>query len=138
VTVATEPDESTERLANEISTFLLATAKALRETVSRFEQTTARITEKVAAQSTQADRSLIVMLQDFDRLQQEFAALAEMLDRVAGKPEESWLRKGGGAHPAKDAIATISVADLKDRLTRHLGILRIDLGVAPMGEEVVF
>lgn len=133
-----QPDESTDRLANEISTFLLATARALRETVSRFEQTTARITEKVAAQSTPADRSLIVMLQDFDRLQQEFAALAEMLGQVAAESEESWLRRKGDSHPAREAIATISVADLKDRLTRHLGILRIDLGIASMDDEVVF
>lgn len=138
MTGATQPDELSERLANEISTFLLATARTLRETLSRFEETTARITEKVAAQSTQADRSLVVMLQDFDRLQQEFAALSEVLTRAAAKSEESWLRRDGDGHPAGDAIATISVADLKDRLTRHLGILRIELGVAPMEEEVVF
>jgi hypothetical protein len=134
----TQPDESTRRLVNEISAFLLATAKALRETVSRFEETTARITEKVMAQPTQADRDLVVMLQDFDRLQQEFAALAELFIRATAKSEESWLHEDGDNHPARAAIATISLADLKDRLTRHLGILRIDMGVASMEEEVVF
>jgi biopolymer transport protein ExbB/TolQ len=131
-------DESTRRLVNEISAFLLATARALRETVSRFEETTARITEKVMAQPNQADRDLIVMLQDFDRLQQEFAALAELFIQATAQSEESWLDEGGNSHPGRDAIATVSLAELKDRLTRHLGILRIDMGVAPMEEEVVF
>lgn len=135
---ATQPDETTRRLINEISAFLLATAKALCETVSRFEETTARVTERVLSQPTQADRELIVMLQDFDRLQQEFAALAEMFIRATARTEESWLSGEGDWRPAEDAIAKISVADLKDRLTRHLGILRIDLGIAPMDEEVVF
>jgi hypothetical protein len=133
-----QPDESTRRLVSEVSAFLLATARALRETVSRFEVTTARITEKVMAQSTQADRDLIVMLQDFDRLQQEFAALAELFIRATAKSEESWLDEDGDSHPAREAIETISLAELKDRLTRHLGILRIDMGVAAMEEEVVF
>jgi precorrin-6B methylase 1 len=134
----TQPDESTRRVVSEISAFLLATARALRETVSRFEVTTARITEKVMAQSTQADRDLVVMLQDFDRLQQEFAALAELFIRATANSEESWLDENGDSHPAREAIATVSLAELKDRLTRHLGILRIDMGVASMEEEVVF
>jgi hypothetical protein len=134
----TRPDESTRRVVSEISAFLLATARALRETVSRFEDTTARITEKVMAQPTQADRDLVVMLQDFDRLQQEFAALAELFIRATANYEESWLHEDGDSHPAREAIATISLAELKDRLTRHLGILRIDMGVASMEEEVVF
>lgn len=138
MTGAPQPDESTRRLINEISAFLLATARALHETVSRFEATTARITERLLTQPTQADRDLIVMLQGFDRLQQEFAALAELFIRATAKSEQSWLSGEGNSHPAEDAIATISIADLKERVTRHLGILRIDLGVAPMGEEVVF
>jgi hypothetical protein len=133
-----QPDESTRRLVNEVSAFLLATARALGETVSRFEATTARITEKVMAQSSQADRELVVMLQDFDRLQQEFAALAELFIQATAKSEASWLHEDGASHPAREAIATVSLADLKDRLTRHLGILRIDLGIVPMEEEVVF
>lgn len=138
MTGVTQPDETTQRLVNEISAFLLATARALGETVSRFEDTTARITEKVMAQSTPADRDLVVMLQDFDRLQQEFAALAELFIRATAKPEQSWLHEDDDNHPGRAAIATVSLAELKDRLTRHLGILRIDMGVAAMEEEVFF
>ena len=123
-------------LIDEIGSFLAATAMALRETVTRFERTTARITESVTTRPSLADRDLIVTLQDFDRLQQEFATLAEVLSRAAGKSGESWLRAEGGGHPAEDAIATVSIADLKDRLMYSLSASPLDLAVG--SDEVVF
>jgi hypothetical protein len=123
-------------LIDEIASFLAATAMALRETVTRFERTTARITESVTTRPSLADRDLIVTLQDFDRLQQEFATLAEVLSRAAGKSGESWLRAEGGGHPAEDAIATVSIADLKDRLMYSLSASPLDL--AGGSDEVVF
>ena len=123
-------------LIDEIASFLAATAMALRETVTRFERTTARITESVTTRPSLADRDLIVTLQDFDRLQQEFATLAEVLSRAAGKSGESWLRAEGGGHPAEDAIATVSIADLKDRLMYSLSASPLDLAVG--SDEVVF
>jgi hypothetical protein len=123
---------------SEVATFLAATAMVLRETVIQFEKTAARITEGVLARPDQADRDLIVTLQDFDRLQQEFATLAEVLTNAAAKPGDSWLRAEGGAHPAEDTIATISIADLKDRLMHRLRVSIMDLAVAPTGNEVVF
>ena len=121
---------------DEIATFLAATAAALRETVARFERTTARITESVTMRPSLADRDLIVTLQDFDRLQQELATLAEVLARAAGKSGESWLRAEGGGHPAEDAIATVSIADLKDRLMFSLSTSPLDMAVGT--DEVVF
>lgn len=123
-------------LIDEIASFLAATAMALRETVTRFERTTARITESVTTRPSLADRDLIVTLQDFDRLQQEFATLAEVLSRAAGKSGKSWLRAEGGGHPAEDAIATVSIADLKDRLMYSLSASPLDL--AGGSDEVVF
>jgi hypothetical protein len=121
----------------EIGTFLIATADVLRETISRFEKTTARITENVMTRPSQADRNLIVTLQDFDRLQQEFLMLAEVLTQAAGKSSKSWLRAEGGGHPAEDAVAGISVADVKERLLRQLNVSMI--GLAPsIGDEAVF
>jgi hypothetical protein len=120
----------------DIATFLAATAVALRETVTRFEKTTARITESVTTRPSLADRDLIVTLQDFDRLQQEFATLAEVLTRAAAKSSESWLRAEGGGHPAEDAIATVSIADLKDRLMYSLSPSPLDMAVGT--DEVVF
>lgn len=123
-------------LIDEIATFLAATAAALRETITRFERTTARITESVTTRPSLADRDLIVTLQDFDRLQQELATLAEVLSRAAGKSGELWLRAEGGGHPAEDAIATVSIADLKDRLMYSLSASPLDLAVG--SDEVVF
>lgn len=123
-------------LIDEIATFLAATAAALRETITRFERTTARITESVTTRPSLADRDLIVTLQDFDRLQQELATLAEVLSRAAGKSGKSWLRAEGGGHPAEDAIATVSIADLKDRLMYSLSASPLDLAVG--SDEVVF
>jgi len=125
-------------LIDEIATFLVATAIVLRETVMRLERTTARITENVTMRSTQADRNLIVTLQDFDRLQQEFVTIAEVLTQVAAKSSESWVRTEGGGHPAEDAIATISIADLKERLMRHLGSSMFELPTELTAEDVVF
>jgi len=123
---------------NEIAIFLVATAIVLRETITKFERTTARVTEKVVTGSAQADRDLIVTLQDFDRLNQEFVTLAEVLIQAAAKSGDSWLRAEGGSHPAEDAVAAVSVADLKERLLRQLGMSTIDLAVASVGEEAVF
>ncbi len=129
---------SAQPLITEVGSFLVATAEVLRETIGRFEKTTARITENVVTRSGQADRDLIVTLQDFDRLQQEFLTLAEVLTQAAGKSIESWLRVEGRGHPAEDAIADISVADLKDRLMRQLNISVMELLPASAEEEVEF
>jgi hypothetical protein len=123
---------------NEIAAFLAAVATVLHEAVTRFEDTTARITERVAGQPAR-DRELVVTLQDFDRLQQEFVALAQVLGRAAAKSGESWSRAPDGAHPAEDAIAVVSIADVKERLTRQLTFLStLDLSIVPHGEEAVF
>jgi hypothetical protein len=129
---------SSQSLIHEFGIFLVATAMVLRDTIARFEKTTASITEQVMTSSSQADRDLIVMLQDFDRLNQEFVSLADVLVQAAAKPRESWLREDGGSHPAEDAVAAVSIAHLKDRLKRQLDVSSIDLAVAPPHEETVF
>jgi len=138
MTATVPADAPCRPLIDEIATFLVATAIVLRETVMRFEGTTARITERITMRSTQADRDLIVTLQDFDRLQQEFVTIAEVLTQVAAKSSESWVRTEGGGHPAEDAIATISIADLKERLMRHLGSSMFELPTELTAEDVVF
>jgi hypothetical protein len=123
---------------NEVAGFLAAVATVLREAVVRFEETTARITERVAGHPTR-DSELVVTLQDFDRLQQEFVALAEVLARAAAKSRDSWSRAPDGTHPAEDAIAAVSIADVKKRLMRQLTFLStLDLSIVPTGEEALF
>ena len=123
---------------DELRIFLAAAAKALRETVIRLEKSVARITELIVLRPDRADRDLVVALQDFDRLQQEFATLADVLVHAGDKSSESWLRTADDAHPAEDVIARISIADLKERLLRHLGGSMSDLMPSTMSEDVVF
>jgi len=127
---------ATPPLTHEIATFVAAIAAALRESLTRFEKTTARISETVAAKPSLADRDLIVAFQDFDRLQQELATLADVLTLAARKTSESWLRTEGGGHPAEDAIATVTLAELKDRLKYSLSPSPLDLAVGT--DERVF
>jgi hypothetical protein len=136
---AGSPDDSVLPHVNEIATFLVATAMVLRETVMRFEKTTNRITETVLARAADnIDRDLVMTIQDFDRLHQEFATLAEVLIQAAAKSGRSWLREEGGGHPAADALATVSIADLKERLMQRLGVSIMDLTGGPDAEETVF
>jgi hypothetical protein len=123
---------------NEVSTFLTATAMVLRETIARFEMTTARILEHILKRPGDANRDLIVTLQDFDRLQQEFVTLAEVLTQAAAKSSESWHRVEGRGHPAEDALAHVSMGELKERLMRSLGISIFDLGATATAEEAEF
>jgi hypothetical protein len=139
VTVVAKPDIPAAKVVGEVSTFLIAAASALRDAVTRFEQTSAGISQYVASRPNEANRELIVTLQAFDRLNQEFVALAEVLTIAASKSSESWTRADGGVHPAEDAIASVTISELKERLMRHLGITAIDLTMlVPTGEEVVF
>ena len=139
MTVVAKPDIPAGKVVSEVSTFLIATASALRDAVTRFEQTSAGISQHVANRPNDANRDLIVTLQAFDRLNQEFVALAEILTLAASKSSESWMRTEGGVHPAEDAISSVTISELKERLMRHLGISAIDLTMlVPTGEEVVF
>jgi hypothetical protein len=139
VTVVATSDVPAGKVIHEVSTFLIATASALRDAVTRFEQTSGGISAYVASRPNEANRELIVTLQAFDRLNQEFVALAEVLTMAASKSAESWTRAEGGIHPAEDAIAAVTISELKERLMRHLGITKIDLTMlVPTGEEVVF
>lgn len=134
--VAAVPVESVEsspqRSPDEIRTFLAAISTVLHETVAAFELTVSRITEITVTRPGRADRDLVVALQDFDRLQQEFATLGQLLGKLSNKSETSDSESGG-----HDVIADISIADLKERLAHHLMVLTSDLPDVPQ-EDVEF
>jgi hypothetical protein len=96
---------------------IAAMAMVLRETVAAFEDTVARITEMtVLRHRGNHDRELIVALQEFDKLQQEFAALSELLLRLSVAPED-----GRATLPsAAEVLPAIAIAALRDRLTLRL------------------
>jgi hypothetical protein len=121
----TEQPESGVRetaVLENIRTFLSVMATELHETILRLERTTARVTELTALRSNRPERELVVALQDFDRLQQEFVSFAEVFALAAVKSLESWQRTAAqDGHPAEDEIAKIPLTDLKSRLLRQLG-----------------
>jgi hypothetical protein len=134
--VAGEAVAATRR--GDVGVFLGAVATMMRQTVERFEDTVGRISEMVMTRSGRPDRELVVALQDFDRLQQEFAALGDVIEyfsattggHIAGEQFE---------HHGREAINAITVADLRDRMLDHLRSARLDLGVPDEGsEDVVF
>jgi hypothetical protein len=104
----------------------------LHETVAAFELTVSRITEITVTRPGRADRDLVVALQDFDRLQQEFMTLGQVLGKLSGKsaPDDGDV----GHH---EVMADISIADLKARLAHHLMVLTSDLPDVPQ-EDVEF
>jgi hypothetical protein len=132
-------EASARRSNDDIKTFIAAISVALRETVTGFEETVNRITELIAMQPRRADRELVVALQSFDRLQQEFASLGEVLARLSAiSGESTLLGEAGPSEPGDDVLATISVSSLKDRLSRHLRSLMIDLPTSNSSDDVVF
>jgi hypothetical protein len=109
--------------------FLAAMATTLRETVARFEATVGQITDIAVVQSARTDRDLVVALQEFDRLQQEFTALCEILAKLAAKGSAVCLDGTEASQWNKDVIGSVPVAALKDRLERHLlvsAVLHLD------------
>ena len=106
---------------DEIRRFLAAISHVLQETIATFETTVMRITEITVTDSTRTDRDLVVALQDFDRLQQEFATLSEILAKLSTKTDGDL---SAGSH---DLIERVSLSDLKSRLARHLLFLSTEL-----------
>ena len=136
---AEEFDGSSEQPAAEMGPFLVAMAKVLHETIGRFEDTVARITEIAVTRSGRTDRDLVITLQEFDRLQQEFVTFGEVLTRVAAKPSLAWAGEAGADQLGHEAIiAAISIAELKGRLLHHLNEKADDAAPSEAPEEMIF
>lgn len=118
------------RLADggEVGPFLAALSFVLRETIARFEHSASRITDIV--QPARGGRELIVAFQEFDRLQQEFAALSNVLAHFAENATAQ-------SHNSWQAIDAISIANVKDRLNRYMREPARDLSPEE-AEEVIF
>lgn len=109
---------SLEESDNDVSAFLAVLAAMMLDNVWTLDETVGRVTDFVM--SNKPDRDTVVVLQSFDRLKQEFEALAEALTRYAqahaSTPESGEER----ARLGHEVIGGITVADLKDRLLSRL------------------
>jgi len=129
---------------DEIAVFLSALATILRETVNNLERTVSKVSEMIVVQPGKAQRDLVVTLQDFDRLQQEFNTLSDILACLAAGSDEAQADDDNPIHPGHKAVAAISIADLKHRLMREIeSALPGDSGpseldVPPDEEEVIY
>ena len=115
--------------------FIAGVAGLLRETVQRFEAISSGVSDAVMSRADLADRELIVTLQAFDRLQQEFVAVADVLSHYSGALGDPLADGSGHARGEAEAIAAIAVSDLKQRLLDHLQRDRgNEIDPAPDGE----
>jgi hypothetical protein len=104
--------------AGDVGAFLSVFAALLLDNVLRFEETANRVTNLVMSQG-RPDRELIVALQSFDRLKQEFEALGDALTRYAETTNTLPAIGEERAQLGRDVITAITVADLRDRLLRR-------------------
>jgi hypothetical protein len=108
-----------EETENDVGAFLAVFAALLLDNVLRLDETVGRVTDLVMS-TGRPDREMIVTLQSFDRLKQEFEALGDALTRYAETTNTTPLSGEARSQLEQNVIAAITVADLKDRLLRRL------------------
>ena len=108
-----------EESTDNTGAFLAVFAALLLDNVLRLEDTVGRVTDLVMAIG-RPDREMIVTLQAFDRLKQEFEALGDALTRYAEVTNATPMEGEERAQLEQNVIAAITVADLKERLLRRL------------------
>jgi hypothetical protein len=104
---------------DEVGAFLAVFAALLLDNALSLDETVSRVTDLVMA-SGKPSRDLIVALQSFDRLKQEFEALGEALTRYAGATSSTPAAGDERIELGHSVISGITVADLKDRLLQRL------------------
>jgi hypothetical protein len=102
-----------------VGAFLAVFAALLLDNVLRLEETVGRVTDLIMS-SGRPDRELVVTLQSFDRLKQEFEALGDALTRYAESTNSIPAAGEERVQLGEEVISAITVADLKDRLLYRL------------------
>ena len=103
---------------NDVGAFLAVFSALLLDNALRLDETVGVVTDYVMA--TKPSRDLVVTLQGFDRLKQEFEALGEALTRYAEAHNSAPMSGDERAQLALNVIAGITVHDLKERLLSRL------------------
>jgi hypothetical protein len=105
---------------SDIAALLGVLATLFLDNVRELEDTVARVTDLVTRDG-RPDRELIVTLQSFDRLKQEFEALSGALARYADSTNALPVAGDGPREPfGRDVIHDIALADLKERFLDRL------------------
>lgn len=105
--------------ADDVGAFLAVFAALLLDNVLRFEETVGRVTDLIIGRG-RPDRELVVALQGFDRLKQEFEALGDALTRYAKSTNDLPPSGEERLQLGQEVIASIAVAELKDRMLLRL------------------
>ena len=122
-----------------LAKLLAAVASILRDSTGRFEETSDRIAQLVVSpEKAGAGVDIIVALQEFDRLRQDFNAIETILagcSRVVARPTVE-----ASAYRLRDVVAEVPVVDFKNRLARRLSWVsrEIDTADMPFVEEAIF
>ena len=120
---------------DDVGAFLAVFAALLLDNVLRLEETVGRVTDLIMS-SGRPDRELVVTLQSFDRLKQEFEALGDALTRYAESTNAIPPDGEERVQLGHEVISAITVADLKDRLLYRLKEQLPDLGSVPKVMEM--
>jgi hypothetical protein len=113
-TESPEPQSAKDNPTAEIAALLGVLATLFLDNVRNLDDTVTQVTELVMREG-RPSRELIVTLQSFDRLKQEFEALSGALSRYAESTTSIPLFGEERAQFGRDVINAISLADLKDR-----------------------
>ncbi len=116
--------------ADNVGAFLAVFAALLLDNVLQLEETVGRVTDLIMS-SGRPDRELVVTLQSFDRLKQEFEALGDALTRYAESTNAIPSAGEERIQLGQEVISAITVADLKDRLLYRLKEQLPDLANMP-------
>jgi hypothetical protein len=121
--------------ADNVGAFLAVFAALLLDNVLRLEETVGRVSDLIMS-SGRPDRELVVTLQSFDRLKQEFEALGDALTRYAESTNAVPVAGEERIQLGEEVISAITVADLKDRLLYRLKEQPIDMADMPKIPEM--
>lgn len=110
---------TSQTASNDVGSFLSVFAALLLDNVMRLDETVGRVTDLVIG-GGRPDRELVVALQGFDRLKQEFEALGDALTKYAELTNTVPASGNERVQLGQEVVAAITLHELKDRLLFRL------------------
>jgi hypothetical protein len=119
----------------EVGRLLAVFATLFLDNVRNLEDTVSRVTNLITRDG-RPDKEMIVTLQSFDRLKQEFEVLGAALARYADLDHAPPLSREQLARLSKDVIDTITLADLRQRVLQRLNSTPSPTITGPSEDEI--